>query len=112
MKIQAWKIWVCEGSIGAAHGFFYPIIEIYFPDLELAMNSAGFHSWADDRYKEKEEQNGLDRDWEKHQPKLVKEVQTDDERLISLAASVAKSISDEKELTTSLDSLFSDLFDS
>lgn len=52
MKVQAWKIWITEGGISAAHGFYHQITEFYVPDLKMFINSAGCHRWeeGDTRY--------------------------------------------------------------
>lgn len=38
MQLQIWKIYVCEGIIGAVHGSSYPIYEAFIPDLKLSIN--------------------------------------------------------------------------
>ncbi len=116
MKLQLWKIWVCDGWLAASHGMFHAIHEVYIPALGLALNNAGFHSWGGDRYLGKDhlEDNEfvLDHDWQKHQPDLLQEIEITDEHLSNLAQKIASAKLIEIELATSIKSIFADQLDS
>ena len=76
MKAQAWKVWISEGTFTASRGMFYSIVEIYVPELKLAMNESGFYIWDDKRYKhQSHDPDNLDENWEDHQPQLLREVE-------------------------------------
>lgn len=50
MKIQMWKIYVSEGIMGAIHGCFFPMLEMYVPELKLAINEHAEFLVDEDRY--------------------------------------------------------------
>lgn len=50
MKIIAYKLWVCEGTLAATHGHYYSIVEFYIPDLELCINEHAFLKYYEARY--------------------------------------------------------------
>ena len=113
MKAQAWKIWISDGWLGASHGMFYPVVEIYIPELQLAMNESGFHVWDDDRYSPKIitlDEFALDHEWENHQPQLLREIDVDGET-VSAARSVVDAIQAEEKLAEKITTLFGDLFE-
>lgn len=113
MKAQAWKIWICEGVLGATHGMFYPVIEIFIPELDLAINEAGFHIWDCQRYQPKvhtEDELVMDHDWEKHQPTMLREIEIEPD-ISEAAKNVVKGKKAKDRLEEIFTSLFGDLFE-
>jgi len=112
LKAQVWQLWVCEGMLGATHGMFYPISEIYFPALKLAMNETGFYVWDADRYQLRGDEHNLDPEWSEHQPKLLEEREITDAELITMVQRTAAAVADEPQLSDKLQELFADHFES
>lgn len=58
MKAEIWEIKICEGVLGASHGMYKTIKELYIPEINVSLNIVNetincFLSYSD-RYKGKD----------------------------------------------------------
>ncbi|KKM97967.1 hypothetical protein LCGC14_1162660 [marine sediment metagenome] len=75
MQAQLWQIWISEGMLAANHGIFFPIFEVYIPEMSLAVNISGIIEADAERYQPVANEHSLDMNLIQHQPQLVKEAE-------------------------------------
>lgn len=95
MIMQIWRLYVTEGILAITHGAYFPIHEMYIPDLGLAVNShTSFLVKDEDRYKQKDNHPP-------QKPKLICEVEMTDVQ-ISDATNLASIAHTERRLQAAL----------
>lgn len=99
MKAELWKIYVCDGLMGMTHNMFYPIYEVYIPELTLAVNSTAFFVTDRERYAGDNQNQGYPN------PEMLNEIELSPDVQTCLTA-LHVAATQRQEITESLFELF------
>lgn len=50
MKAEIWTIYVCDGVLAALHDEFYPVVELFIPELNFSVSKKSYFNSRRDRY--------------------------------------------------------------